>query len=242
MVISGGVVSITNSSGAASVGFPVGSVAVALTVNSPSGNGVVGVNVHVPSGLTIAGPDATGLFAASLITTSTVEPGSTWPVTSGFVLFVTTGLSIVISGGVVSTTNSSGAASFPLPAESFAVASTVNSPSGSCVVGVNVQLPSGSTVAGPSATTLSSLSLITTSTVEPGSVLPVNSGVVSLVSTGGLIETSGGVVSITNFSGVAVSVLPFGSFAVASTVYSPSGNSVDGVNDHVPSGLTVAGP
>ncbi len=61
----------------------------------------------------------------SLTTTSTVEPASALPVIAGVVSFVTTGLSIEISGGVVSTTKSSGVADVVLPAASFAVASTV---------------------------------------------------------------------------------------------------------------------
>ncbi len=208
----------------------------------PSGNSVVGVNVHVPSGLTVAGPDATGLFAASLITTSTVAPGSVVPVTSGVVSFVGLSSSIAIAGGTVSTTKSSFACAV-LPAASVASATTFCGPSAKSSDGVNVQVPSALTVAGPE-TSLPFTSVTVTTTLVPTSVLPVSVGVASFVRSIASTDTPiGAVVSTTNSVGAfAVAWLVALSVAVASTVYLPSGNAVVGVNVHVPSGLTVAGP
>ena len=104
------------------------------------------------------------------------------------------------------------------------------------------QLPLLSTVAGPDSTTLPVASLISTLTVAPASVLPETVGVVSLVGARGLMLIVGACVSTDKPLSVAVDGLPAASFAVASTVYAPSGSVVDGVYDQLPLLSTVAGP
>ena len=54
--------------------------------------------------------------------------------------------------------------------------------------------------------------------------------------------TVGGVVSTTKPLSVAVAGLPAASFAVASTVYAPSGSVLDGVYVQLPFASTFAGP
>src|SRR5918998_257113 len=240
---SGATVSTVNVTGSdAGETFPTASICVADTVCGPSPSGVVGSSVQVPSGATVAVPTTT----PSTVTV-TVAPGSPVPVIVGVLSAVispsvgevTTGA----SGAVASTVNVLvGDAGDVLPAASVCVADTVCSPSASGSVSARLQVPSGCTVVVP--TTAPST---VTSTVAPGSPVPVTVGVVSEI-----VDPFAGL-STTGASGAAVStvnvtvsdagdVLPAGSVCVAVTVWSPSASGVVTSRLQVPSGATVVVP
>src|SRR5918998_338505 len=187
---SGATVSTVNVTGSdAGEAFPTASICVADTVCGPSPSGVVGSSVQVPSGATVAVPTTT----PSTVTV-TVAPGSPVPVIVGVLSEIvdpSAGLSTTgASGTVVSTVNVTVSdAGDVLPAGSVCVAVTVWSPSASGVVTSRLQVPSGATVVVP--TTVPSM---VTSTVAPGSPVPVIVGVESGVTSpsGGGVTTGGG--------------------------------------------------
>src|ERR671917_288304 len=240
---SGATVSTVNVTGSdAGETFPTASICVADTVCGPSPSGVVGSSVQVPSGATVAVPTTT----PSTVTV-TVAPGSPVPVIVGVLSEIvdpSAGLSTTgASGTVVSTVNVTVSdAGDVLPAGSVCVAVTVWSPSASGVVTSRLQVPSGATVVVP--TTVPSM---VTSTVAPGSPVPVIVGVESAVTSpsagDGTTGGSGAVVSTVKVTGSdAGETLPAASVCVAVTVCEPSPRASGTTSDQVPSGATVVVP
>lgn len=151
------------------------------------------------------------------------------------------GLAILVcKSGVVATVNVRAAVGEPtLPAGSVAVAVTLCGPSVMTAAGEQPQLPALSatavqTVLAPSFTT----------TVLPGSAVPLKSGVLSLmvllaagvVSTG----TAGGVVSTVTVTGVLAGLTPLALPATALTVWLPTDIGAAGAQLHRLPALAVA--
>ena len=106
-----------------------------------------------------------------------------------------------------------------VPAAFCVLAATVYVPSKpSSVAGVNDQSPLLSATAEPDATTLLFASVITTATVRPASVLPVMTGVASLVKIKSSTESVGAAVSTVKVcESDGALVLPASSVATAET-------------------------
>src|SRR5919106_1541868 len=156
--------------------------------------------LQVPSVSTTALPSSLPAWSVTV----TVEAGSPVPEMVGVLSLVEvplTGSSMTGAAAVVSTVKVTGSeAGETLPAASVCVAVTVCSPSASSVGTPNVQVPSGPTVVVPTTTPS-----MVTSTVAPGSPVPVMVGVLSPVtspSVGDVITgASGAAVSTTNVTG-----------------------------------------
>src|SRR5690554_639687 len=141
-------------------------------------------------------------------------------------------LTVGAAGAVVSMVSSPSAVPV-LPASSVATTSTVWALSSSASGQVSDQVPSPLLVASWVAP-----SMVTSTVASGSSMVPLSSGVVSLV-TRSLTVTTGAVVSIVR-SPVAVPVLPASSVATTSTVWALSSSASGQVSDQVPSPLLVA--
>ena len=235
----GAVLSIVTGVLAAGLVWPVGSVAVVLSVCGPLLSGVVGVQLQLPLALATAvqtvappGPSLTVM----------VLPGSALPLMVGVVLLIglpdagdeTTGA----TGATVSTLNGCVVGVLVLPAGSVAVTASACGPLLSGVVGVQLQLPLLSATAVQTGAPPS-----VTFTVLPGSAVPLMTGVVLAVvlplagpDTTGAV---GAVVSTVNVRAGEATLPPPESVTVAMMVCGPLLSGALGVQLQLPLALAV---